>query len=124
MLRVLFSCFRADLLNASLVSSYIIKLCLKLLKLLTFNSSISFTGQHGGARVAVQLRTFTGGIGLITVPCQCLIPAAHETIAEDGKTENEQVKRQLNTTLDHLYWATNAFKAYSVKIPPPQWAPS
>lgn len=87
-------------------------------------TTLLFTAPLGGARAAVQLRTFTGGLGMITVPVQLTIPTANTTISEDGSTENDQVNTQLQSVLSHVYWAANAVKAYASKTPPPKWMAS
>lgn len=87
-------------------------------------SSFDFPAHLGGARVAVQLRTFTGGLGMVTVPIQCIIPLAHQTLAEDGTTKDEKLVSQLQAVLEHLYFGANAVKEQNKKTPHPQWLPS
>ncbi|XP_052764354.1 uncharacterized protein LOC128206126 [Mya arenaria] len=81
-------------------------------------------GPMGGSRAAVQLRIFTGGMGMIAVPTGTAIPQAHETLDESGNTEDNKLKEELDVTLKQVYWAARALKSYSGNNPAPNWAPS
>ncbi|XP_053383417.1 uncharacterized protein LOC123540699 [Mercenaria mercenaria] len=79
-------------------------------------------GQFGGCRVGVQLRAFTGALGMISVPKQMSIPFAHEKIAQDGTPVDEKLTKELNLVLEHVYWAANALKMHKTTVTPPPWA--
>lgn len=81
-------------------------------------------GAFGGTRSAVQLRTYTGALGMIPVPKQVAIPEAHEKVTPEGEVKDEKVVGELNILLEHVYWAAHALKSYGQKVPPPAWAPS
>ena len=80
----------------------------------------------GGSRAAVQLRTFTGGLGMVTVPVQCCIPLAHEAISAEGvpTTKDDKMTAQLKCVLQHVFWGATALKGHIAKTPAPHWMPS
>ncbi|WAR17339.1 hypothetical protein MAR_031933 [Mya arenaria] len=81
-------------------------------------------GPMGGSRAAVQLRIFTGGMGMMAVPTCTTITQAHETLDESGNTEDDKLKEELDVTLKQVYWAARALKSYAGNNPAPNWAPS
>ncbi|XP_060589898.1 uncharacterized protein LOC132745078 isoform X2 [Ruditapes philippinarum] len=80
-------------------------------------------GPLGGCRVGVHLRTFTGALGMISVPNQMSIPHAHERINKDGTTKDKKLTEDLDFLLQHVYWAAYALKNHKVNEKPPPWAP-
>ncbi|KAL4217744.1 hypothetical protein ACF0H5_022484 [Mactra antiquata] len=78
----------------------------------------------GGSRSAIQLLTYTHGLGMMPVPKQVAIPKAHEVVDKDGNTMDENLVEEIQLLLQHLYWAANALKRHKAVVPGPHWAPS
>ncbi|XP_052764349.1 quinone reductase-like [Mya arenaria] len=81
-------------------------------------------GRLGGSRAAVQLRVFTGGMGMMAVPTGTSIPLAHQALDESGKPKDDTLSKELDVTLKQVYWAAKALKSYAGNNPAPNWAPS
>ncbi|XP_052764350.1 NAD(P)H-dependent FMN reductase PA1204-like [Mya arenaria] len=81
-------------------------------------------GRMGGSRAAVQLRIFTGGMGMMAVPTNTSIPLAHETLDASGNTKDNKLNEELYVTLKQVYWAAKALKSYAENNLAPIWASS
>ncbi|WAR17338.1 hypothetical protein MAR_031932 [Mya arenaria] len=56
-------------------------------------------GRLGGSRAAVQLRVFTGGMGMMAVPTGTSIPLAHQALDESGKPKDDTLSKELDAVI-------------------------
>ncbi len=80
------------------------------------------SGQWGGTRAAVVMRTFLSELGCLPVSAMIQIPKAHEVLAEDGSfLENVNTEGWLDyfgRTFIQLKWWASAAKIQRDKIDP------
>ena len=68
------------------------------------------TGGFGGARAAIQLRSFLGEIGTVTISSILSIPKISESLDDSGKAKNESLVKKSNKFLDEYEWYVEALK--------------
>lgn len=72
-------------------------------------------GQWGGARAAVNMRTFLSELGCLPVSAMVHIPHAYDVLNEDGSfaegVTHENWSKYLDRTFDQLRWWSAAAKA-------------
>ncbi|XP_072176081.1 uncharacterized protein [Diadema setosum] len=76
-------------------------------------------GQYGGMRSAMQLRSFLGEMGCISVSNIFGIPRAHEAISEEGRPLNEHMEKGAGRLLAQLEWMAHAMKNHRDKCGTP-----
>ncbi len=59
-------------------------------------------GALGGLRGLVTLRSILGNVGVLSLPDQVCIPAAHEAFTDDGRLKDERKTRQVSALVNHL----------------------
>jgi len=78
------------------------------------------SGQWGGQRAAMALRTITSELGCLSVSRVCAIPRAAKDLDEDGApVEGSSSPKMLNGMLDQLEWAATAFKNHRAAVGTP-----
>lgn len=69
-------------------------------------------GQLGGLRGLVHLRSILGNIGVLVIPQQVAIGAAHEAFAPDGSLSDEKQAKRVSAMVESLVSVTRRLHAY------------
>ena len=72
-------------------------------------------GSFGGMMAGGHLRTFLGGLGMLTVPTICTIPTLMDNF-KDGKPANERIQGNVDKTLGELEFLTHAVKNHNQQV--------
>lgn len=83
-------------------------------------------GQWGGARAAVNMRSFLSELGCLPVSAMIHIPKAHEAIDSDGQFQAEQERWEsyFGRTLAQLIWWADAANAHKAEQDPTRLSPA
>jgi len=77
-------------------------------------------GQWGGARAAVNMRTYLGELGCLSVSAQILVPQAHKVLDTDGtllpEVDENQWAGYSGRGFDQLEWWSEATKSQREKV--------
>ncbi len=67
-------------------------------------------GQLGGLRGLVHLRSLLGNIGMVVIPEQVAVGAAHEAFAEDGSLVDQKLAGRVATAMKSLVRTSSRLK--------------
>ncbi len=67
-------------------------------------------GQLGGLRGLVHLRSILGSMGMLVIPEQVAVGAAHEAFAEDGTLVDEKLAGRVATAMQSLVRTSSCLK--------------
>ncbi|XP_013420973.1 uncharacterized protein LOC106181199 [Lingula anatina] len=73
-------------------------------------------GQYGGMRAAMQLRSFLGELGCLSVSNIFGIPQVMEAISPEGEPQNEHMRKGALRLLAQLDWHAQAMKNHREKV--------
>lgn len=67
-------------------------------------------GGFGGVRTAIQLRSFLGEMGMVTISTMLAISKITDSLDPDGQPQSESLPRRLGSFLDELEWYEEALQ--------------
>ncbi|XP_013420977.1 uncharacterized protein LOC106181203 isoform X1 [Lingula anatina] len=73
-------------------------------------------GQTAGVRAAIQLRSFLGVLGCMSVPSIFGIPQVHEAIDADGEPLNKRMREGALEMVQELDWHAHAMRNHRMKV--------
>ena len=76
-------------------------------------------GQFGGVRAAMQLRSFLGEVGCISVKDILAIGTVHEQIDEKGQTKSDTLVASAEKMIAQVEWHAQAMKNHRLKVGTP-----